>query len=81
MKAGDLKFNLIDSYLELLKSLSPANRLELISKLTDSLNGPKNSSDKSLKDLFGAFKTSKTAEEIISDLKKSKSFVRNTEQL
>lgn len=81
MKAADLKFDLIDSYLGLLKSLSPDNRLELISKLSDSLKGSKKPTSKSLKDLYGAFKTKKSADEIIADLKKSRNFVRKTEQL
>ena len=41
MKAADLELNLVESYLGLLKSLSPDNRLELISKLWDSLKVPK----------------------------------------
>lgn len=34
MKAVDLNTKLINSYLELLKNLSPANKLDLIAKLT-----------------------------------------------
>lgn len=81
MKATDLKFNLIDSYLGLLKSLSPDNRLELISKLSDSLKkGSKKPSDKSLSDLYGAFKTKKSADEVIAMLKESRRFGRKIEQ-
>jgi hypothetical protein len=80
MKAANLKFNLIDSYLGLLKSLSPDNKLELISRLSDSLKGPKKN-NKSLSDLYGAFKTKKSADEIIADLKKSRNFGRKIEQL
>lgn len=81
MKAADLKFNLIDSYIGLLKSLSPDSRLELISKLSDSLKGSKKPTDKSLSDLYGAFKTKKSADEMIADLKKSRNFDRKTERL
>ncbi|HNP96518.1 MAG TPA: hypothetical protein PKJ63_12845 [Cyclobacteriaceae bacterium] len=81
MKATDLKFNLVDSYLGLLKSLSPDSRLELIAKLSDSLKGSKKPSDKPLKELYGAFKTKKTADQIISDLKKGRNFDRKTELL
>jgi hypothetical protein len=48
MEAADLKFNLIDSYLELLKSLSPESKLELITRLSDSLKGSKKPTQKSL---------------------------------
>jgi hypothetical protein len=81
MKAADLKFNVIDSYLGLLKSLSLENRLELISKLSDSLKSSKKSKDKPLSDLYGAFKTTKSADEIIADLKKSRNFDRKTERI
>ncbi|MFN4958784.1 MAG: hypothetical protein ACK5WO_12855 [Cyclobacteriaceae bacterium] len=81
MKATSLNFDLIDSYLELLKSLSPDNRLNLISKLSNSLKRPKKSSDKMLSDLFGAFKTKKSADEMIAELKRSRYFDRNTERL
>jgi hypothetical protein len=81
MKAANLNFNLIDSYLELLKSLSPDNRLELISRLSDSLKGSNAPSEKPLSDLYGAFKTRKSADEIIAELKKSRSFNRKTEEL
>jgi hypothetical protein len=60
--------------------LSPDNKLELISRLSDSLKGPKKN-NKSLSDLYGAFKTKKSADEIIADLKKSRNFGRKIEQL
>lgn len=81
MKAADLKFNLIDSYLGLLNNLSPASKLELISKLSDSLKGSPNPSNKSLRDLYGAFISKKSAEEIITDLKGSRNFNRKIEGL
>ncbi len=81
MKAADLKFNLIDSYLGLLNNLSPESKLELISKLSDSLKSSKKPTKKSLRDLYGAFKSKRTADEIITDLKNSRNFNRKTEQL
>ena len=80
MKTTDLNFNLVDSYLGLLKSLSPDSRLELIAKLSASLKGSKKPSNKSLSELYGAFKSKKTADQIIADLKKSRNFDRTTEQ-
>ena len=79
MEAADFKFNLIDSYLGLLKSLSPENKLELISKLSDSLKGSKKPTGKSINDLYGAFISKKSADEILSDLKASRNFTRKTE--
>jgi hypothetical protein len=81
MKAADLKFNLVDGYLELLKNLSPDSKLELISKLSDSLKGSKKPAGKSLSELYGAFASKKTADEIITDLKSNRNFNRKTEGL
>jgi hypothetical protein len=78
MKATNLKFNLIDTYLELLKSLSPDSKRELISKLSDSLNGPKRSNQKSLSELYGSFISKESADQIIADIKESRNFDRKT---
>lgn len=77
MEAADFKFNLIDTHLGLLRSLSPENKLELISKLSDSLKGCKKPTDKSISDLYGAFISKKSADEILSDLKASRNFKQN----
>ncbi len=84
MKATSLKFNLIDSYLGLLENLSPDNKLELISKLSDSLKSSKknneNPSDKSLDDLSGAFIFDKSSDDLIKELKESRNFNRQIER-
>lgn len=81
MKAADLKFSLIDTYLGLLNSLSPERKLELISRLSDSLKGSKKPSNKSIEELYGAFVSKQSADEIIADLKGSRRFDRKTEEL
>ena len=81
MKAADLKFNLIDSYLGLLNNLSPDSKLELISRLSDSLKGSKKPTDKSISDLYRAFISKKAADEIITELKDNRNFNRKTEGL
>ncbi len=84
MKLENLKFDLIESYLGLLENLSPDNKLELISKLSKSLKSSrkknKNSPDKSLDDLCGAFIFDKSSDELISDLKKSRNFNRKIDK-
>ena len=79
MKAANLEFNLVESYLELLKSLSSASRRELISKLSDSLKGSKKPAKKSLNELYGAFISKQSADDIIANLKKSRNFNRKTQ--
>lgn len=84
MKAANLKFNLIDSYLGLLENLSPDNKLELISKLSDSLKSSKKqtekNSDKSLDDLCGAFIFDKSSDDLIRELKNSRNFNRKIKE-
>ena len=63
MEGADFKFHLIDSYLGLLRSLSPENKMELISKLSDSLKGSKKPPCKSVNDLYGAFTSKKSDDE------------------
>ena len=74
MEAADFKFNLIDSYLGLLRSLSPENKMELISRLSDSLKGSTKPTGKSVSDLYGAFISKKSADEIHSDIKAQQEF-------
>lgn len=85
MKAANLKFNLIDSYLQLLENLSPDNKLELISKLSDSLKSSKKqtkkNSDRSLDDLCGAFIFDKSSGDLISELKNTRNFNRKIKEL
>ena len=81
MKAGELKFDLINTYLKLLNSLSAESKRELISKLSDSLKGSKKDNPGAIKKLFGAFESNQSAEQIISDLKQTRTFPRNTEKL
>jgi predicted metal-binding transcription factor (methanogenesis marker protein 9) len=81
MKAENLKFNIIDNYLGLLKNLSPDSKLELISKLSDSLKSSRKPADKSVGDLYGAFISKESADEIITNLKASRNFNRKIEEL
>ncbi len=79
MQAIDMNTKLVDGYLELLKNLSPNNKLDLIAKLSDSLKSDKIKKDNSLKSLQGDFIAEKSADNLIDDLRTARSFKRNTE--
>jgi len=79
MQTVDINKKLVDSYLELLRNLSPNSKLDLISKLSDSLKSGKSKKANSLKSLSGDFIPEKTADEIIGDLKEARNFTRETE--
>jgi hypothetical protein len=65
---------IIDGYMGLLNNLSPNDKLELISKLSTSSKANLKPRKNKFKSAFGAMETSKTAEEIIKELKEYRSF-------
>ena len=83
MKASSKNIEIADYYFGLLSNLNADSKLELITRLSDSLKSKASSKldDSSLNTLFGAFKTSASAEEIISELKESRTFNRDIEDL
>ena len=81
MKAIDINTTLIEGYLQMLDSLSPSNKLDLISKLTQSVKTDITDRKKSFYEAFGAWDSKQTAEEIIEDIRKSKTFNRNITEL
>jgi hypothetical protein len=70
-----------DYYFGFLKNLNPDSKVDLISKLSQSLKERENNQDTPLQSLFGAYKSDETAEEIIAALRASRTFNRNTESL
>lgn len=78
MKAVDINNNLIDSYFDLLKSLSPNNKLELIARLSKSMKTNEQAKDNSWKSLFGAFELEQTADEFVEELKEDRKFNRKS---
>lgn len=76
MKTGDINTTLIEGYLQLLDNLSPANKLELISKLTASVNLNSKNKKSSFKKAFGAFQSNKSADQIINEIRNSRTFSR-----
>ena len=81
MKASNLNFNLIKTYFDLLKNLSPDSKLELISKLLNSMKNPKHSKNEPLKSLYGAFVSKQSADDLIREIKQSRTFNRRAEEL
>lgn len=76
---SSLEINIINGYVKLLENLSQDSKLELIEKLTDSLNLELNNKENLLKEAYGAFESDKTAEEMIDELRNSRHFNRQLE--
>ncbi len=81
MKTTDINLSLIDGYLKLLENLSPSNKLDLISKLTKSVNADFSEKKSTFYKAFGAWDSKQSADEIILSIKGSRSFSREIEQL
>ncbi len=78
MKTTEINTNLIDSYFTLLKSLSPNNKLELISRLSKSMKTTRKTKDMSWKSLFGAMELDQSVDDFVKDLKNERKFTRKS---
>ncbi|MEY2829154.1 MAG: hypothetical protein RIQ33_1012 [Bacteroidota bacterium] len=75
MKSADLNINLIDTYIELLKNLSTDNKLELIAQLSKSMKAKtKQAKVDTLQSLYGSLISKQSADEMIAEIKKDRTF-------
>jgi hypothetical protein len=79
MTSTETNTTIIDGYVGLLENLSPDNKLDLISKLTESVKTDLGNRKSTFKKSFGAFESEKTAEEIIEEIRNSRLFTREIE--
>jgi len=73
--------SIADYYFEFLKNLNSSSKIDLISKLTQSLKETKSVGEVSLQSLFGALDSPESADEIIGKLRSSRVFTRTIETL
>ncbi len=78
MDAADKK--IVNNYLRLLERLTPAMKLNLIDRLTESVKLGDSSKSK-IKSAFGAWSSDESAEEIIDTIHKSRNTNREVEEL
>jgi hypothetical protein len=79
MRALEINTTIVDGYIGLLGNLSTNNKLDLISKLTDSVKTDLTNKKSSFKKAFGAFDSKKSAEEIIEEIRNSRVSTRQIE--
>ncbi|MDI9364746.1 MAG: hypothetical protein QM541_07335 [Flavobacterium sp.] len=79
MVTSSQHISIADYYFGFLKNLNADSKLDLISKLSQSLKETETIPETSLQSLFGAYKSEETAEEIIAELRASRVFNRNIE--
>lgn len=80
MNTTDLNTKLIDSYVSLLKNMSPQNKLDLISKLTDTVNTDLEQNKSDFYNAFGSWGEEESATELIELIKGSRTFNRTIEE-
>jgi len=76
MKIIDINTTLIEGYMRLLENISPSNKLDLISKLTLSVKTDLYYRKNTFFKAFGAWESKETADEIINDIRNSRSLNR-----
>ena len=81
MKEADIDTTIVDGYVEMLDNLSPSNKLDLISKLTASVKSDITNKKSSFEKAFGAFQSEKSADEIINEIRSSRTFTRQIEEI
>lgn len=70
---------LIENYLGLLNSLSRENKIKIIAKLSNSIVDETTEKENVIDKFYGAFQSDKKAEEIIKEIKESRTFNRKIE--
>lgn len=79
METIKINTKIVDSYIELLNSLSTDNKLDIIERLTASIKIDLKNKKSSFKKSFGAFESDKSAEEIIKEIRDSRVSSREIE--
>jgi len=69
----------IDNYFGLLKGLSTDYKIKLIAKLSNSIVEEVAENENLVDRFYGAFKSNKSAEEIITEIRESRTFNRTIE--
>ncbi|MCF8308195.1 MAG: hypothetical protein K9I68_04215 [Bacteroidales bacterium] len=70
---------ILNNYLGLLKNLNQETKLELIEKLAKSIKTGKKEKENRFEKSFGSWKSKKNSEQIINDIKESRTFNREIE--
>lgn len=77
----DTNQTLIEGYLRLLENLNPDSKLDIISKLTGSIKADITKRKKTFYEAYGAWESEKSPDEIIAEIRNSRIFNRQIEQL
>ncbi len=79
MRTSKINTTIVDGYIGLLDNLSTNDKLDLISKLSDSVKTDLKNKKSLFRESFGAFISDKSAEEQIEEIRSSRVFTREIE--
>lgn len=80
MKSSDIHVQLTESYLQLLKNLSPNNKLDLIAKLTHSIKADIKKKNNAFAKAFGGWQGGEDIEKFVTSIRMSRQFNRQIEE-
>lgn len=80
MNTADINTKLIDSYMSMLKNMSAQNKLELISKLSNTVKTDLEQEKTDFYKAFGGWDKNESAEDLIETIKGSRTFNRTIEE-
>lgn len=79
MRTSKINTTIVDGYIGILDNLSVNDKLDLISKLSNSIKTDLQKKKSLFKESFGAFISDKSAEEQIEEIRSSRVFTRKIE--
>ena len=80
MNTADINSKLIDSYISLLKNMSAQNKLDLISRLTNTVKKDLEQEKTDFYKAFGGWDENESAEDLIETIRGSRTFNRTIEE-
>jgi len=80
MNTADINTKLIDSYISLLKNMSAQNKLDLISRLTNTVKADFEREKTDFYKAYDGWDKNESAEELIKTIKGSRTFNRTIEE-
>jgi len=81
MNTIDINSRLVEGYTALLKNMSMANKLDLISKLTESVKTEMDKDQNRIYNSYGKWQGDEGADEMINIISESRTFNRDREEL
>ena len=78
--AADIDKTIVEGYSKMLENLSASNKLDLILRLTASVKSDITDKKSFFKEAFGAFQSTSTADEIINEIRSSRTFTIQIEE-